>query len=89
MEQLQEVDAALAGSAGKPSEPVVADLRHVAVIALMARPRIVHGDVAADLQAGDQQLVLFRQKRIVGTAEQGIDLPDGDVDPPRAQLLVQ
>jgi hypothetical protein len=54
----------------------------------MARPRIVHAEVAADLQGGDQQLVLFCQKRIVGTAEQGIDLPHGDGDPPRAQRLV-
>ena len=89
MEQLQEVDSALAAGAGKPRKPVVADLRHIAVVALVARPRIVHGNVAADCKPGDQYLVFFRQKRVVGTAEQRVDLPGGDVDAPLAQLLVQ
>jgi hypothetical protein len=89
MEQLQEVDPALAAGAGKPGEPVVADLRHIAIVALVARPGVIHADVAAERKPGDQHLVLFRQKRVVGTAEQGVDLPGGDVDAPLAQLLVQ
>ena len=89
VEQLQKVDPALTAGARKPGEPVVADLRHIAVVALMARPGIVHRDVATDLQAGHQQLVLLLEKPRVGAAEQRIDLPHRDVDAPLAQLLVE
>ena len=87
MEQLQEIDPTLAPGAGEPREPVVADLRHVAVMTLVASARVVDRDVAADRQAGDQKLVLFCQEVRVGPAEQRIDLPGGDVDAPLAQLL--
>ena len=89
VEQLQKVDPTLAAGARKPGEPVVADLRHVAVVAPMARPGIVHRDVATDLQAGHQQLVLLLEKTPDAAAEQRVDLSHRDVDAPRAQLFVQ
>jgi len=55
----------------------------------MARPGIVHRDVATDRQAGHQQLVLLREKSRVGAAEQRVDLSHRDVDAPLAQLFVQ
>jgi len=55
----------------------------------MARPGIVHRDVATDRQAGHQQLLLLREKSRVGAAEQRVDLSHRDVDAPRAQLFVQ
>jgi hypothetical protein len=89
VEQLQEVDPTFAAGAREPSEPVVADLRHITVAAPMARPGIVHRDVATDFQAGHQQLVLLGEKLPVGAAEQRIDVSHRDVDAPLAQLLVE
>ena len=66
---------------------VVADLRHVAIVALVAGPGVIHRDVTAHRQPGEQRLILFGQKVLVGAAEQGIDLPGGDVAAPLAQLL--
>ena len=55
----------------------------------MARPGIVHREVATDLQAGHQQLVLLLEKTRIGAAEQRVDLSHRDVDAPLAQLFVQ
>jgi len=55
----------------------------------MARSGIIDRDEAADLQAGDQQLALLREKPIVVAAEQRVDPTDRDVDVPLAQLLMQ
>lgn len=74
LQELQEVDPALAGGARKPGEPVVADLRDVAVAALMARPGIIDRDPAADRQCGRQHLVLLGQERPGVATEQGVDL---------------
>jgi hypothetical protein len=75
--------------AGKRGEPVVADLRHVAVAPLMPGAGIIHADPATDLQCGGEQPVLLGEERAGVTAEQGVDLLRGDVDAPLAQLLVQ
>ncbi len=75
--------------AGKPGEPVVADLRHIAVAALMPGTGIIHADPATDRQGGGEQLVLLGQERAGVTGEQGVDLSHGDVDAPLAQLFVQ
>ncbi len=48
LQQLQEVDSALAVRTGKPGKPVVADLRHIAVAALMPGTGIIYADPATD-----------------------------------------
>jgi len=55
----------------------------------MARSGIIDRDEAADLQAGDQQLVLLREKPVAVAVEQRVDLTDREVDVPLAQLLMQ
>ena len=64
VEQLQEVDAARAGDTGKPGEPVAADLREVAVAALVAGTGVIHRDVTLDRQPGGHPLLLFRRKHL-------------------------
>ena len=44
-QQLQEVDPTLALGAGKPGKPLIADMRAVAVLPLVARGGIIRVDI--------------------------------------------
>ena len=64
-------------------------MQHVAVLALVARTRVIHGDGATDLQCAHQDGVFFfMEQRFIGT-EQGVDLACRYVYAPLPQLLQQ
>jgi hypothetical protein len=48
---LQDVDPSLAAGVREPGEPVAVDLRHIAVVALMARPGIANRDAPLTCRA--------------------------------------
>ena len=52
VEQFKKVNPALAARAGEPGKQIIADLRHVAVLALMAGTGVINRDGATDFQAG-------------------------------------
>ncbi len=89
LQELEKIDPALTLGAAKPGEEVVPNLGDVAVLALMPRPRMIDRDEGADRQANLQQPILLRKERFVVVAEEGIDLPHGEVDAPFEQLLAQ
>jgi hypothetical protein len=88
-EQFQEIDPTLAVGAREPGEAFVANMRTVPILALMARPRVVHMNVPAALQPRLQQRVLLAMELAMAVGDQRAELPGRDIDLPLPQLLKQ
>lgn len=86
-QQAQKVDPALAVGAGEVGEQLVANVSTVAVVARMARTRVVDLNVLRALQRRLQQGFLLAVKVIVTGRDQGTELPGGDLEAPLLQLL--
>ena len=89
LQQLQKVDPALGLSAGKPGEPLVADIGTVAVAALMAGAGIVGLNIRGGGQSRRLEFGLFLMEGVVPFREQVVELAGRDLDPPIVQLRQQ
>ena len=69
MQQFEEVDSALASRAGKPGKQIIANLRHKAILAYMARTGVIDRNGATNFQSGDQYRILLRMKGFFIRAE--------------------
>lgn len=55
-------------------------LTHVTVAALMAGARIIDRDAGAYREADLEQVILLGKEGLIVPTEQGVDLPDREVD---------
>ncbi len=86
-QQLQKVDPALRFRAPKPGKQLIANVGGVSILASMARPRVIYGEIARAGISRRQQRVLLLVERFVLACQQRIDLPGRNVNAPLAQLL--
>jgi len=85
----QEANTALVVGAAEPGEGRAADDGDVAILASVARTGVVDRDGRTDCQARFEQTGLLGREGLLAGRQQGVDLADGEVEAPFAQLLVQ
>ena len=88
-QELEKVDPALALGALEPREPLVADVRAVAVLALVTRPRVVDVDVPRDPQTHREDSVLLPVEPFFAFNDQRVQLARRDRHPILVELLEQ
>jgi hypothetical protein len=86
-QQLQKVDPALRLRAPKPGKQLIANVGGVAILAAMARPRVIDSEIARAGISRRQQPVLLLMERFMLARKPRIDLPGRNVNAPLAQLL--
>ena len=88
-QQVEEIEAALRSGGAEPGKMVVADLRAEAIRALVASTGIVHRDPGGARQPGAQHIAGLVAKAVLASDQQTHELPLGDDDADRPQLLDQ
>ena len=85
----QEANTALVVGTAEPGEGRAADDGDVAILALVTRAGIVDRDRRTDCQASLEQAGLLGREGVLTRRQQRVDLADGEVEAPFAQLLMQ
>jgi hypothetical protein len=82
-----KVQAGLAFGASEPGKQRPTDVCGVAVASLVSHARVVDGDGWAVKQPGLEHLARLAEEVLVAVAQDGVDLPFGDVHTPVEQQL--
>jgi len=88
-QQLQKVDTAFAFRTFKIGKQLISDMRAVTIFALMPGPRVIHIDIARNLEAGFKNPVLFPVETVFPFDQEITELTGGNIDADFSQLLKQ